>query len=67
MSSSSSSDNGFKNLKYDKRMTEWMVNNGQLSKEDLKKHMDELPDLTNKVDMLRMAEEKYQAGSGEAH
>ncbi len=36
MSSSSSSDNGFKNLKYDTRMTEWMVNNGQLSKEDLK-------------------------------
>ena len=64
---SSSSDNSLKNLKYDNRMIEWMVNNGQITKEDLKKHMDELPDLTNKVDMLRMAEEKYQAGSGETH
>ncbi len=64
---SSSSDNGLKNLKYDKRMIEWMVNNGQISKADLKKHLEELPDLASKVDMLRMAEEKYQAGSGETH
>ena len=64
---SSSSDNSLKNLKYDKRMLEWMVNNGQITKADLKKHLDELPDLSSKIDMLRMAEEKYQSGSGEKH
>lgn len=56
-----------KNLKYDKRLLEWNVNNGQLSKEELKKHLDELPDLSSKIDLLRMSEEKNHASPGETH
>jgi hypothetical protein len=53
-----SAEQGNKSLKFDKRLLEWNLNNGQLSKEELKKHLDQLPDLANRVDMLRMGEER---------
>lgn len=56
-----SSESGNKGLKYDKRLLEWNLNNGQLSKEELKKHLEQLPDLSNRIDLLRMAEEKQSA------
>ena len=37
-------DKALKNLKYDVRMTEFNVNNGLISKEELKSHLDQLPD-----------------------
>ena len=37
-------DKALKNLKYDVRMTEFNVNNGVISKEELKAHLDQLPD-----------------------
>lgn len=62
-----SSDHGMKNLKYDKRLLEWNLNNGLLSKEELKKHLDELPDLSSRVDLLRMGEERSQPEYGDTH
>jgi adenine specific DNA methylase Mod len=58
-----------KKLKFDKRLLEWNMNHGQLSKEELKKHLDELPDLANKVDVLRMGHDsdKQNQNSGETH
>ena len=55
-----SAEQGNKGLKFDKRLLEWNLNNGQLSKEELKKHLEQLPDLSNRVDLLRMGEEKHQ-------
>lgn len=60
----SSLDKATKNLKFDKRLTEWYMNNGQLTQEELKKHLDSLPDLASKVDMLNWGEEKPRS---EAH
>jgi hypothetical protein len=54
-----SAEQGNKSLKFDKRLLEWNMNNGQLSKEELQKHLEQLPDLSNRVDLLRMAEEKH--------
>lgn len=39
-------------LKYDKRLLEWSVSRGVLSKEDMKKHLDELPDLESNVEVF---------------
>jgi hypothetical protein len=50
----SSLDKAMKNLKYDKRMTEINLNNSQLSKEELKKYLEQLPDLAQNVDLLNM-------------
>jgi hypothetical protein len=44
-------------LKYDKRLTDWYVNNGKLSKEDFKKHLESLPDLASNIDHFGLAEE----------
>ena len=38
-----------KDLKFDKRIVEWALNNGQLSQEDLDKNLKELPDLASNV------------------
>lgn len=44
-------DKAMKNLKFDKRLTEWHVNNGQLSKEELEAHLKSLPDMAHNVDL----------------
>lgn len=51
-------DKAMKNLKFDKRLTEWSINNGQLSKEDHKKYLEQLPDLANNVDLIKMGDEE---------
>lgn len=56
-------ENATKNLKYDKRMIDWNINNNQISKEELKKHLDSLPDLAENVDLIKFNEEDAQ----EAH
>lgn len=43
-------------LKYDKRLLEWSVSRGVLSKEDMKKHLDELPDLASNVEILDLGD-----------
>lgn len=45
-------DKAIKNLKYDKRMVEWNLNNGLLTKEELEKHTQQLPDLKEQVNLL---------------
>lgn len=39
-----------KNLKYDSRMVERNVTTGEISKEELQKHLETLPDLAHNVE-----------------
>lgn len=57
-------DKAMKMLKFDKRMTEWAVNNGQMTKEELKKHLDSLPDLKDNVELVSIADDHSR---GETH
>lgn len=43
--------NAMKNLKFDKRLTEWYMNNGQLSKEELEAYLKTLPDMAHNIDL----------------
>ncbi len=58
-------DKAIINMKYDKRMTEWNLNNGVLTKEELEKHLGQLPDLTTHIAPLVLEEETN--GSAESH
>ena len=42
------------NLKWDIRLTERNLNIGELKKEDLQKHLDQLPDLASNVETFTM-------------
>jgi len=44
-------DKAMKNLKFDKRLTEWYINNGQLTREELEAHLKTLPDMGHNVSM----------------
>ncbi|WP_413558098.1 hypothetical protein [Bdellovibrio sp. HCB209] len=39
-----------KNLKWDTRMTETKINSGELKKEEMQKHLEQLPDLAHNVE-----------------
>lgn len=54
----SSLDKANQNLKFDKRLIEWNLNNGQLTQEEYKKYLESLPDLGNNVELLNWGEEK---------
>lgn len=43
--------NAMKNLKFDKRLTEWYINNGQLSKEELEAYLKTLPDMAHNIEL----------------
>lgn len=45
-------DKAIKNLILDTRMIELNLSQGQLTKEELKKHLDALPDLANNCETL---------------
>ena len=47
-------DKALKNLKFDKRLTEYNLNKGLLQKEELDKHLQALEDLGQKVDLVRL-------------
>ncbi len=56
-------DKALKNLKFDVRMTEFNVNQGQITKEELKAHLNTLPDLANnaeKIDLEEGSDESQQ-------
>lgn len=53
-----SSDNSNKNIKFDKRLIEWNLNNGQLTKEEYKKYIEQLPDLADKIDLLSLGDDQ---------
>ncbi|WP_413288531.1 hypothetical protein [Bdellovibrio sp. HCB337] len=44
-------DKAMKNLKFDKRLTEWYINNGQLTREELEAHLKSLPDMGHNVEL----------------
>lgn len=44
-------------LKFDKRLLDWQVSRGRLSKADLKKYLDALPDLASNVEPLHFPED----------
>lgn len=44
-------DKAMKNLKFDKRLTEWYINNGQLTKAELEAYLKTLPDMAHNIDL----------------
>ena len=50
-------DKSLKNLKFDVRMTEYNVDNGTLSKEELKAHLAQLPDSAANSEKLDLENE----------
>ena len=45
-------DKAMKNLKFDTRMQEYNLNNGLLTQEELKKHLESLQDASNNVELI---------------
>ena len=54
-----------KNLKYDRRMTEWNINNGQMTREEFQKHLDSLPDLSHNVSLVNLVDLDSDAESSD--
>lgn len=48
----SSLDKAMKNLKFDARLTEYNLNNGIMSKDELKTHLEKLPDLAAQAEPI---------------
>lgn len=44
-------------LKQDKRLTDWYVGHGKISKEELKKYLDSLPDLASNVEKFSLGDD----------
>lgn len=44
-------DKAMKNLKFDKRLAEWHINNGQLTREEFEAYLKSLPDLAHNVEL----------------
>lgn len=56
-----------KNLKFDKRMLERNVNVGEMSKEELQKHLESLPDLAHNVETFTIDGKHNSNTEEEAH
>lgn len=56
-----------KNLKFDKRLTERNVSVGEMSKEELQKHLESLPDLAHNVETFTMDGKNTSSSSDESH
>lgn len=56
-------DKSLKNLKFDVRMTEFNVNVGQISKEELKAHLNSLPDLAHNAEQINLEERNGAASA----
>lgn len=54
-------DKAVKNLKWDKRLVEWNLRNGQLTPEELKKHLEALPDMKDKIDIVSLADDRQKS------
>lgn len=52
-------DKAMKNLKFDKRLTEWYINNGQLTREELEAHLKSLPDMGHNVEISSSDDETH--------
>ena len=49
-----------KNLKFDKRLTEWYINNGQLTKEELEAYLKTLLDMAHNIDLSEDTDSESQ-------
>ena len=47
-------DKSLKNLKFEKRLTEYNLNKGLLTQDELKKHLDTLQDVGSKIDLVSL-------------
>jgi hypothetical protein len=52
-------------LKYDKRLLEWHVSRGKLSKEEMKKYLDSLPDLASNVEAFSLGNTDHDSLGGD--
>jgi hypothetical protein len=55
-----------KNLKYDKRMIERSISIGEMTKEELQKYLESLPDLAHNVEEFSI-DSKSQESSDDSH
>ncbi|HEX7674893.1 MAG TPA: hypothetical protein VF412_12015 [Bdellovibrio sp.] len=55
-----------KNLKWDVRLTERNLNVGELKKDELNKHLEQLPDLASNVETFTM-DGKNNSSADESH
>lgn len=53
-------DKALKNMKYDTRLVEWHIKNNQLSKEELEKHLQQLPDCGGNIDLISFSKEESE-------
>ncbi|MCM2282052.1 MAG: hypothetical protein NDI61_09420 [Bdellovibrionaceae bacterium] len=51
-------------LKYDKRLTDWHLSRGKMSKEELQKYLMSLPDSGENVETFRFSEEERNSMNG---
>ncbi|MES3036512.1 MAG: hypothetical protein V4736_01275 [Bdellovibrionota bacterium] len=54
-------------LKFDKRMIEGNMNRGSVSKEDLEKHLKDLPDMGSNIDLMSMNNDDDSDSSDQTH
>lgn len=64
---SMSLDKALKALKFDARMLEFNVNNGVISKEELKAHLDSLQDSGNNCEKLNIEEGRGSSSEDTQH
>lgn len=56
-----------KNLKFDKRMLERNVNIGEMTKEELQKYLESLPDLSHNVETFTIDGKSAASDEEDAH
>lgn len=60
----SEQNQAMKDMKFDKRLIDWNLANGLITKEELEKYLQSLPDLGSKVELFNLGDEKPRT---EAH
>lgn len=60
-------DKAMKNLKLDKRLIEWHLNNGQLTQEELKAHIASLPDMAHNIALNTPDEDERETNTQDQH
>lgn len=60
-------DKAMKNLKYDTRLTEWNLRNNELSQDEYKKFLDQLPDVSSNVSLVSMSDLDDEVTPEEGH
>ncbi len=60
-------DKAMKNLKFDSRMLEFNLRTGIVTKEEVKKHLEQLPDCGSNCEKLDLEEDHAAKDSNEHH